>query len=173
MKTARFTNVVEKAGEPESHLVLTKPEQDAELGKAIKEHRVMTVFQESVGHHADHGSVGFDPGTNRQFLIFPKSLRSFEGKEIVGIKYGLIKVKVIPKTQRAAPPKQPKPKKQKPFENRERVQAPEAPATEEKSRAKEDASVAAIKRKVRHAMKILEEGKAVVAFNLLKDIVEE
>jgi hypothetical protein len=164
---------VKKAGDPELHLVLTKPEQDAELRKAIKDHRIVTVFQESVGHHTDRGTVGFEPGINRQFLIFPKSVRSFEGKEIVGIKYDLLKVKEISKSQRATTPKPPRPKKEKSVQHREKVEAPEESRTEEQLRPKRNESVAAIKQKVRQAMKILEAGKAVAAFNLLKELVGE
>ena len=149
-----------------------KPEQDPELRKAIKGNRVMTVFQKPAGKQADHGSIGFEPGTNRQFLIFPKSLRSFEGKEIVGIKYDLLKVKEIPKSQRAAPPKPAQPRKQKSKKVRE-AEASAEPVTEESPRTKQDQHVEAIKKKVRRAMKILEEGKAVAAFNLLKKITEE
>jgi hypothetical protein len=150
-------------------LVLTKPEQDSELRKAIKEHRVMTVFQNTVGQHADRGTVGFEPGTNRQFLIFPKSLRSFEGKEIVGIKYDLMKLKELSKTQRAPSPKAPRPKKQKPTKQEMKIE----PAVEQSTPEEKKESVSAIKRKIRHAMKVLEAGKAVAAFNLLKEIVEE
>jgi len=169
VKTARFTSVVQKAGDPEPHLVLTKPEQDAELKKAIKDHRIMTLFQQTVGQHADRGAVGFDPGVNRQFLIFPKSQIAFEGKQIVGRKYDLMRSKEIPKSQRATPPKQPKPKKQKAPKHEAKIE----PAEVEPPRETKEESVVTLKKKVRHAMKVLEEGKAVVAFNLLKEIVEE
>ena len=128
----------------------------------------MTVSQETVGQHADRGTVGFDPGTNRQFLIFPKSLRSFEGKEIVGIKYDLLKGKEVPKSQRAAPPKPPKPPKPKKHKRDAKI----VPFEEQPPHVASEEAVAAIKKKVRHAMKVLEEGKAVAAFNLLKEIVE-
>jgi len=180
VKNARFTDVVKKAGAPEPHLVLTKPEEDSDLRKTIKEHRVMTVFQETVGQKADRGTVGFEPGMNRQFLIFPKSLRSFEGKKIVGIKYDLIKLKELPKSQRATPPKPPKPakpplsKKEKAIQLEEMFEPVEkARSSEEEEYPKQDEAVAAIKKQVRRAMKILEQGKAVAAFNLLKKIVDE
>ena len=159
---------MEKVGDPEVHLVLVKPEQDAELSKAIKEHRVLTVVQETVGEHADQGLVGFELGKNRQFLIFPKSLRSFDGKKIVGIKYDLLKEKEIPKSQRAAPPKPPRPKKEKPL-----LQEARTEDVEGKPPKNEAEDIASIKKKVRRAMKELEQGRPVVAFNLLKEIVME
>jgi len=171
VKTVRFTKVVEKSGEPEPHLVLTAPDQDPVLRNGIKEHRVMTVHQESVGHKADRGAVGFDPGINRQFLVFPKSLRTFEGKEVVGIKYDLIKAKDVPKAQRAARPKLPQPKKHQP--GRPKAAPRHEPAKERAKEQETELSVAEIKRRVRRAMNALEEGKAVAAFNLLKEIVEE
>jgi hypothetical protein len=174
----RFTKVVEKAGEPEAHLVLVAPGQDRVLRTATKEHRVMTLFQETVGQKTDRGIVGFEAGTNRQFLIFPKSLRAFEGKQVVGIKYELIKVKEVPKSQRAAPPKEPRPPK-KP-QRVEPEEVPQQPArevakeeTEERRGDRRSSEISEIKRKVRRAMKMLEQGKAVAAFNLLKEIVEE
>lgn len=129
----------------------------------------MTVFQETVGHHADRGTVGFEPGPNRQFLIFRKSLLSFEGKEIVGIKYDLLKVKEVPKSQRAATPKPPRPRKHMPQRQEARIESAEEKQPPD---SREHGTIAVIKQKVRRAMKALEEGKAVAAFNLLKQIVE-
>ena len=91
MKTARFAAVVEAAGKPDTHLLLVSPEKDKALQAAIRTHRVMTVHQELVGNKADHGTVDFELGRARQFLIFPKSISKFKGSRIVGIKYDLLK----------------------------------------------------------------------------------
>ena len=48
---------------------------------------MMTVHQELLGNKADHGTVDFELGRARQFLIFPKSILKFNGSRIVGIKY--------------------------------------------------------------------------------------
>ena len=101
VKTVRFTQVVERCGAPEAHLVLTDPTKDRALQSAIKAQRIMTVFQESVGTKADRGEIGFHPGPGRQFLVFPKSLKSFEGRSVVGIKYDLISSPELPKRERA------------------------------------------------------------------------
>jgi hypothetical protein len=91
MKTARFVSVVEAAGHPDVHVLLTRPENDSALQAAIRSHRVMTVHQSRIRGKADQGTVGFDPGQSRQFLIFPRSLSQFAGRSIVAIKYDLLK----------------------------------------------------------------------------------
>jgi hypothetical protein len=90
MKTVRFATVVEAAGRPDVHILLTRPENDSALQAAIKAHRVMTVHQDRIRRRADHGTIGFDPGLSRQFLIFPRSLSQFAGRSIVAIKYDLL-----------------------------------------------------------------------------------
>jgi hypothetical protein len=110
VKTARFSDVVKKCGEPEPHLILMDPAKDRELQRAIKAKRVMTVFQDTVGNKADRGIAGFEPGPARQFLVFPKTLRGFEGKNIVGIKYDLWSTREPSKAERAAPARPPRKK---------------------------------------------------------------
>jgi hypothetical protein len=175
VESARFMKVVETAGEPEAHLVLTDPRKDRTLQAAIKTNRVMTVFQENAGSKADHGVIGFEPGTARQYLIFPKSLRAFEGKKIVGIKYDLLDFREVPLAKRANPPRP------RPHSKSRPPQAPKSPKpskkvvpfkTEEDSES-DDEAVIEIKEKIRQAMNILEQGKPVAAFNLLKRIVDE
>jgi hypothetical protein len=127
MKTARFAAVVEAAGKPDTHLLLISPEGKA-LQAAIRTHRVMTVHQELIGNKADHGTVDFEPGRARQFLIFPKSISKFKGIRIVGIKYDLLKAGRPPK-ERAKSVKEPKkagPKSTFPEEKSK----PQAPAHE-------------------------------------------
>lgn len=183
MKTVRFAKVVEKSGKPEVHLALIIPSKDRALQSAEKAHRVMTVMQENVGTAADHGEIGLHPGKGRQYLIFPKSLRSFAGAKVIGIKYDLVAATEIPKSERAKPVKVPlkSTAKAKPQRTRkgERVEAELSsklvafkPEAEEQN---EDLSenVAAIKMQVRRAMDALEDGKQVTAFNLLKRILEK
>ena len=107
-----FRCVVEAAGKPDTHLLLVSPEKDKALQAAIRTHRVMTVHQELVGNKADHGTVDFEHGRARQFLIFPKSISKFKGSRIVGIKYDLLKAGRPPK-ERAKSVKEPKKKKKK------------------------------------------------------------
>ncbi len=132
----------------------------------------MTVTQESVGTKADRGEVGFKPGRARQFLIFPKSLRAFAGRTVVGVKYDLIGSSEIPKSERAASPrphKKPKrpvhPGKMNPEILKKVIVFKPAPQDDE------DEDVTELKKQIRQAMALLEDGKAVAAFNLLKRIV--
>lgn len=90
MKTVRFQRLVEVAGGPEPHLVLVDPAKDRTLQSAVKANRVVTVHQPSTGSKTDHGMVGFDPGPFRQFLVFPRGVGRFKGRQIVGIKYDLL-----------------------------------------------------------------------------------
>lgn len=90
MKTARFAAVVARSGQPLNHLVFAAPAQDAALQSAVRAHRVMTIHQEHVGTHKDYGLVGFHPAPHAQYLVFPRSLKSFAGKRIVGVNFELL-----------------------------------------------------------------------------------
>ena len=87
--TVRFTDLVKKGGRPEVHLSWVAPAKDAELQRALKQHRLVTLHQHARGPR-DFGVVGFEPGRDAQFLVFPKSLRAFAGRKIVGIKYEML-----------------------------------------------------------------------------------
>lgn len=90
MKTARFTEVVKKAGAPETYLLWVPPKQDSAFQRAVKEHRILTIHQENVGTKKDYGMVGFHEEPNAQFLVFPKSLKTFADRRIIGINYDLL-----------------------------------------------------------------------------------
>ncbi|MDB6167429.1 MAG: hypothetical protein JWM88_293 [Verrucomicrobia bacterium] len=114
-KTVRFAAVVTKGGPPTTYLLWSDPRKDAKFRRAVAEHQVMTVHREVRGPHKDHGEVGYQPDRHALFLLFPKSLRRFEGKRVVGIDYDLLTHETAsapaiardrPKsaTRRAAPP---------------------------------------------------------------------
>ncbi len=155
-----------------------EPAKDRTLQAAVRAHRVMTVAQETVGTKTDRGKIGFHPGRSRQFLVFPKSLRAFAGRDVVGIKYELLSSPSVPKSQRAAPPRLPGKLKPKPSP-KPRLEKIESPVTRKvvaftpalKKDNDEDEDITDLKKQVRHAMTVLEAGKAVAAFNLLKRIV--
>ena len=88
--TARFAAVVQQAGAPEQVIPWKDPARDPKFQKAIREHRVMTITLPTVGTQKDFGVIGFEREKNAAFLIFPKSLKQFAGKRIVGIKYDLL-----------------------------------------------------------------------------------
>lgn len=91
-KTVRFTQIVERSGQPHVHTLWLPPEKDPELKRAIAAGRVMTVESGAGGGKTDVGVVGFDAQHARdaQFLIFPKSVKAFDGARVVGIKFDLV-----------------------------------------------------------------------------------
>jgi hypothetical protein len=91
MQTVRFARIVETAGRPETALVFRKPEENKALMKAVREHRVMTMMPQIVGTKAAQGEIGLVKEKNNIYLVFPKSLKRFEGKRVVGIKFDLIR----------------------------------------------------------------------------------
>lgn len=178
MKTATFSAVVQAAGTPTTHLLLVAPEKDKVLQAAIKGHRVMTLHQRTTGNKADYGTVGFAPGGACQYLIFPKSLSEFQENRIIAIRYELL--------EDAVHEKEAKPRPTRPAGPREKGAGKDStgskPALEkvvhfakpEPSREpdEEGDAIREIKNQVRRAMDMLEEGKQVAAFNLLKRIVD-
>ena len=257
MKTVRFSEIVNSSGKPDTHLLLTAPAKDRTLQAAIKSNRVMTVYQGSGSTKTDYGTIGFEEGSSRQFLLFPKTLKSFAGRRVVGIKYDLLESMLVSKDEATSKPKSDKPPKptpdQAPTEVAHRPTNPKGdkadkppddqpdttpksladilsdeamtvidPATNSsakleavvkfadtsKSKKKSSAKVhprdkkpmpgappekvvefpkpqsneqrpersdevEALKRRVREAMDVLEQGKQVAAYNLLKRVVEE
>jgi len=91
VKTARFAQVVEKAGKPEVYTLWQKPAQDRHLQSEIKNNRVMTIQKSDTG--SEFGIVGFKGHKGASHLIFPKSLKRFENERIVGINWDLVKTR--------------------------------------------------------------------------------
>jgi hypothetical protein len=103
-KTVRFTRVVERSGRPHVHTLWLPPDKDPEFKRARDTHRLMTIEQTPGGGKADFGVVGYDAkhDAGGQFLIFPKSLKRFEGARVVGVKFDLVE---LPKLAAARTPK--------------------------------------------------------------------
>src|SRR5258707_12117132 len=235
MNTVRFSEVVNSSGRPDTHLLLMAPTKDKELQAAIKANRVMTVYQGSGSTKTDYGTIGFAEGSSRQFLLFPKTLKLFEGKRVVGIKYDLLESTPVSKEETTSKPKSGKASRptrdQGPTEVDLRPASPEGnradkPAAEQTNTAPKSLTEALarsagtttsktepsprvqpqakesvkappekvvefpkqesntqrsgrsdeleeLKRRVRAAIDVLEQGKQVAAYNLLKRIVED
>jgi cytosine deaminase len=90
VKTARFTEVVATCGAPEVVTLWVDPKEDKSFQGALREERIMTVHQTVVGSKKDFGEVGFIRGGNVAHLLFPKSLKHYAGRRIVGIDYRLL-----------------------------------------------------------------------------------
>lgn len=88
--TARFAAIVKAVGLPERYTLWQAPESDPRFQRAVRENRVMTVFQEPAKSKKDFGVVGWLKEKNASYLIFPKNLRDFTDKKIVGINYDLL-----------------------------------------------------------------------------------
>jgi hypothetical protein len=88
VKTARFRAVIEKCGKPEVYTLWQKPKTDRRFQSFVKNNRVMTIRPSEAG--TDFGVVGFCEGKTSRYLVFPKSLRRFEGERIVGIDWTLV-----------------------------------------------------------------------------------
>ena len=89
VKTVRFADVVEAAGTPETYTLWVKPKADRHLQSLMKNHRIMTI-QESEGG-SDFGTAEFCERKGARYLAFPKSLKRFADKRIVGINWELVK----------------------------------------------------------------------------------
>lgn len=69
----------------------------------LKAARIVSVLRFNTGNRSEYGVTGYDPAA-KQLLIFPGSVRKFEGRRIVGINYDLLaEEKVEPKAV-ARPP---------------------------------------------------------------------
>jgi hypothetical protein len=90
-KTARFADIVERAGKPEPYTLWQKPAQDRHLQSEIKNHRVMTILKTDAG--SEFGIIGFREKKGASYLIFPKGLKRFENRRIVGMSWDLVKTR--------------------------------------------------------------------------------
>jgi hypothetical protein len=196
MKTARFSQVVKKAGKPTIHLQLVDASEDRELKQAAKLNRVMTISQSTVGHATDYGTVGLDPKLKGQVLIFPKSLASFADRRVVGIKYDMLgekaipKAKLVPKTlsrkrSRSGGTKQPRTRTGRAAHPRDKAALDLEEALREVSRSESGAKSPSEKKRspqatqkqgddnpiqvgIRDALQALEEGHSVKAYKILQ-----
>ena len=89
VKTARFSEVVEKCGRPHVYTLWQKPSADRHFQAQIKNTRVMTIQKSESG--TDFGIAGFKEARGASYLVFPKSLRRFTDKRIVGIDWALVR----------------------------------------------------------------------------------
>ncbi len=91
MKLLNVKTIVEKSGRPESYTLWQKPSADRHLQSQIKNNRVMTIQRSESG--TEFGIVGFKQAQGARYLIFPKSLKRFENKRVVGINWDLLRAK--------------------------------------------------------------------------------
>jgi len=88
VKTARFSQVIEKCGRPQVYTLWQKPAADRHLQAQIKNSRVMTIQKSESG--TDFGIVDFKGSKGATYLAFPKSLKRFADKRIIGIDWAFV-----------------------------------------------------------------------------------
>jgi hypothetical protein len=88
-KTARFSQVVENCGKPQVYTLWQKPSADRHLQSEIKKNRVMTILKSE--RKTDFGIAAFKESKDARYLIFPKSLKRFADKRIIGIDWALVR----------------------------------------------------------------------------------
>ena len=88
-KTARFAQVIEECGKPQVYTLWQKPSTDRHLQAELKKNRVMTIMKTESG--TDFGMAGFKEIKGATYLVFPKSLKQFVDKRVVGIDWTLVR----------------------------------------------------------------------------------
>ena len=88
-KTIRFSQIVEECGQPNVYTLWEKPAADRRFQAQLKNSRVMTVQQSESG--TDFGIIGFKERRGTRYLVFPKSLRRFADKRVIGIDWAQIR----------------------------------------------------------------------------------
>ncbi len=89
IKTARFSQIIGSCGEPPDYTLWQKPSTDRHLQAQIKKTRVMSILKSESG--TDFGIVGFKESREARYLIFPKSLKRFAEKRIIGIDWSRVR----------------------------------------------------------------------------------
>jgi hypothetical protein len=89
-KAIRFSELIKRSGKPETVTLWTKPKDNPQLMKAVRENRVLTVVQKVSGTAADFGEIGFHQKPSALYLVFPKALPKITDSRVIGIKYDLL-----------------------------------------------------------------------------------
>ncbi|HEX3855748.1 MAG TPA: hypothetical protein VHY30_00450 [Verrucomicrobiae bacterium] len=88
-KAIRFSELIKRSGKPETVTLWTKPKDNPQLMKAVRENRALTVVQKVSGT-ADFGEIGFHQKPSALYLVFPKALPKITDSRVIGIKYDLL-----------------------------------------------------------------------------------
>lgn len=87
-ETTRFSQIVEKCGKPNVYILWQKPAADRHFQTQLKNNRVMTVQKSESG--TDFGIVGFKQRKGARYLVFPRSLKQFADKRVIGIDWAVV-----------------------------------------------------------------------------------
>ena len=190
MKSVRFSKVVEKSGRPEVYLLMS--ETDPDFHKAVEADKIMSLSGEAHGSGTEYGTVGYDKKRHGQLLLFPKSLKSFADAKIIGVKYDLLAENRSSEEDNSSTSKTKTGKRAKEKSPKHSVQVKQAAEKATKTKkvdpkpkakkvipfpAKKDEHDSDdddhLKLYVRQAMRALEKGNSVAAYNILKRIIPD
>ena len=87
-KTIRFSQIVEECGQPNVYTLWEKPDADRRFQAQLKNNRVMTIQKSDSG--TDFGIIGFKERKGARYLVFPRSLKPFVEKRVIGIDWARI-----------------------------------------------------------------------------------
>jgi hypothetical protein len=88
-KTIRFSHIVEECGQPNVYTLWERPAADRRFQAQLKNNRVMTVQKSESG--TDFGIIGFKERKGARYLVFPKSLKQFADKRVIGIDWARVR----------------------------------------------------------------------------------
>ena len=88
-KTIRFSQIVGECGQPNVYTLWEKPTADRRFQAQLKNSRVMTVQKSESG--TDFGIIGFKETKGARYLVFPKSLKRFADKRVIGIDWARVR----------------------------------------------------------------------------------
>ena len=88
-KTIRFSQIVKERGQPNVYTLWEKPAADRRFQAQLKNSRVMTVQKSESG--TDFGIIGFKGRKGARYLVFPKSLKRFADKRVIGIDWARVR----------------------------------------------------------------------------------
>src|SRR5688572_2735334 len=87
LRTVRLAQLISASGQPEEVTLWTKPDDNPDFKRAVKQKRVMTVIQRNVGTKKDFGLIGFFAKPKAAFWVFPRSLEPSPETKVIGIDY--------------------------------------------------------------------------------------
>jgi hypothetical protein len=88
-KTIRFSQIVEKCGQPNVYTLWRNSAADRPFQTQLKNNRVMTVQKSE--SETDFGIIGFTEGKGARYLVFPKSLKRFDDRRVIGIDWARVR----------------------------------------------------------------------------------
>ena len=88
-KTVRFSQIVEECGQPNVYTLWEKRAADRRFQAQLKNNRVLTIQKSESG--TDFGIIGFKERKGARYLVFPKSLKQFADKRVIGIDWTLVR----------------------------------------------------------------------------------